>query len=133
MGVFFVDGLKVCVDGGDLFFYGGEDGEFSGDAGDVEGVKICLFFLGEDVSGGVYSLAEECGVYSVFDLCLLFGEEDFFGDEVFEVSHVFGADVDAGDEVGSEEVGEYVAVDFIGFDFCFGDGSGFEGVDQGYF
>jgi hypothetical protein len=24
--VFFVDGLEVFVDGGDLFFYGGEDG-----------------------------------------------------------------------------------------------------------
>ena len=56
----------------------------------------------------------------------------FFGDEAFEVSHVFGANVDAGYEVGSEEVGEDVAVDVVGFYFCFGDASGFEGVDKGY-
>ncbi len=33
--VFFVVGTEVCVDGSDFFFYVGEDGEFSGDAGDV--------------------------------------------------------------------------------------------------
>ena len=96
-------------------------------------MEICLFFPGEDIARGVYPSSEECGVYSVFELCLLFGEEYFFGDEAFEVSHVFGADVDAGYEVGLEEVGEDVAVDVVGFYFCFGDGSGFEGVDEGYF
>ncbi len=71
-------------------------------------------------------------MYPVFELGFLFGEEDFFGDEVFEIPHFFGADVDGGDEVGSEEVGEGVGVDVVGFYFCFGDGSCFDGVDEGY-
>ena len=41
-------------------------------------MKVDLFFPGEYVARGVYSSAEECGVYSVFELCLLFGEEYFF-------------------------------------------------------
>ncbi len=87
--------------------------------------------LGENVYVWFDSPAEEVCMDPVFELCLLFGQKQAFSDESFEVSHVLVSYIDGGYKVTAEEVGEYLAVYVIGFYFCFGNGPGFYGVDEG--
>jgi len=131
LGVFCVIGLEVFVDAGEFFLYLAKDGEHPVDAGDAEGLEVGVSCLGENVYVWFDAPAEEVCMDPVFELCLLFGKKQAFSDESFEVSHVLVSYIDVGYKVASEEVGEDLAVYIVGFYFCFSDGPGFYGVDQG--
>jgi len=123
--------LEVCIDAGEFFLYLAKDGEHPVDAGDVEGLEVAVSCLGENVSWWFDAPAEEFCMDPVFELCLLFGKKEAFIDKSFEVSHVLVSYIDFGYKVTAEEVGKDLAVHIVGFYFCFGNSSGFYGVDQG--
>ena len=115
----------------DLFLQVFKDEEVSLDAGDSEAVEPVGALVGEDVFvGWLDPVFGKDGMDLVFQFRAEFHEICSLPDHVSEVPDVWWGEVTGGQEITPEEMGEYPGIDFIGFDFCFGDSPGFEGMSQ---
>ena len=92
-------------------------------------------FAGEQIASGSFNepLVKEA-VDAILDARAVVHEHGTFGGALAHAAGFIRRNPDAGEEVGTEELGENEGVDFVGFDFGLGDGFGAHGVaDDDFF